>query len=169
MVRVVGFGAVACVTVAALFVAFRIVFFHDGLGFRDLLVLPSQDDAAHGSGGGYKCVSVMRKIGGRDLDAVEEESGMARIDGSGGKGGEDAPNGDLDGEAVFDWRQFEWRYGCRTILHSGSRFTLRKVIVAEVLGGQGGGAATASTGADVTAELIHGIPPAFDTEMLCFL
>jgi hypothetical protein len=103
VVRVVGFAADALVAVAVLFVAFCIFFFKDGFGFCDLLVLACQDHTAHRAWR-RKDAGIAGKIGGRDLDAVEEESGMARVERSGCEGGEDPANRDLDGEMVLNRR-----------------------------------------------------------------
>lgn len=88
---------------------------------------------------------------------------MARVDSSGGKRGEDTANRDLYGEAVFNRWQFEWR--CSRYILCGKRrgrecggFVLREVVITEVLVGQGGAAATASAGADVSAEFVYGYP-----------
>ncbi|HYK36360.1 hypothetical protein [Alloacidobacterium sp.] len=135
---------------AVLLVASGVAFFEDGLGLRDLLVLPGEDDAAHGierrNNAGFA-----GQIGGGDLDAVEVEAGVLAVDGAGGEGGEDAADGHLDGEAVFEWRELE-----RSFFRQG--LALGGVVVAEVLAGQSGGAAAVSAGADVAAELVHRNP-----------
>jgi hypothetical protein len=46
-------------------------------------------------------------VEGGDLEAVEEQSGAAGVEGVARDAGEDLADGDLDGGAVFDHRQVE--------------------------------------------------------------
>jgi hypothetical protein len=90
------------------------------------------------------------EVGAGDLQAVEEDGGALVVDVSGGDAAEDVEQGDLDGGAVVDGLHAEdadaageWGVG-----QAGA-----VVVVAEVLGAEGGRAAAVSGGVDVAAEV----------------
>ena len=107
VVRGVGFGGGALVALTVVFMAVvGVVFFEDGFGFGDFVVDAGEDDAA-GVFFGLDLVDAATEVGGGDLDAVEVHAGVAAVDHACGEGGEDAGDGDLDGRAVFEWRELE--------------------------------------------------------------
>jgi len=147
-------------------VAGDIVLFDRGLGGGEFFSVGGDDDAVYevllrGVFGGEGLV-VAGQVGGGDLDAVEVESGEALVEVAGGESGEDALDGELDGEAVFDGRQVEGV--------EGGGLALVEMVIAEIVALKGAAAATASAGADVAAVCDHGypLPRCFVREMFVF-
>jgi hypothetical protein len=139
-------GAVAMEPVAS-----DIALFNRGFGKGEFFSAGGDDDAVYEvllrEVFGGEGLVVAGQVGGGDLDAVEVESGEALVEGAVGEGGEDTLDGELDGEAVFDGRQFEGV--------GGSGLALAEVVIAEVVALEGAAAATASAGADVAAVCDH--------------
>ncbi len=151
VVGVVGFCVRAVPALAVWLVAFglfQVLVFEDGFGFGDLLAVAGEDDAADFVDVRLDLVAALAEVGGSDLDAVEEEPGVAAVEKAGGEGGEDAGDCNLNGGAVFERRELERGGG-------GCGLALGEVIEAEVLVVDGGGAAAASAGADVAADFVH--------------
>jgi len=90
------------------------------------------------------------EVGAGDLQAVEEDRGALGVEVSGGDAAEDVVEGDLDGGAVVDGLHAE---DADAAGEGGVGQALAVVVVAEVLGAEGGRAAAASVGVDVAAEI----------------
>jgi hypothetical protein len=89
------------------------------------------------------------EVGGGDLEAVEEDAGALVVEVAGGDAAEDVEDGDLDGGAVLDGLHFE----DADAAGEGGVAAGAVVVVAEVLGAEGGRAAAVSVGVDVAAEV----------------
>ena len=89
-----------------------------------------------------------RKVGGGDLEAVEEDAAALVLDISAGEAGEDFEEGELDGGAVVDARHAE---GAAAV-GAGGFAAGAVVVVAEFLAAEGGRAATMAFGEDVAAK-----------------
>ncbi|HEX3569448.1 MAG TPA: hypothetical protein VHU44_01350, partial [Acidobacteriaceae bacterium] len=102
-----------------------------------------------GVGGGLEFVAA-GEGGAGNLQAIEEDGGAFGVDVSGGDAAEDVVEGDLDGVAVVDGLHFEDAdaSGERGVGQPGA-----VVVVAEVLGAEGGRAAAVSVGVYVAAEV----------------
>jgi hypothetical protein len=114
-------------------------------------------------GGGWLEFVAAGEVGTGDLQAVEEDAGSLVVDVAGGDAAEDVVEGDLDGVAVVDGLHFE---DADAAGERGVGEALAVVVVAEVLGAQGGRAAAVAVGVDVAAEVaalwvefgMHGYP-----------
>ena len=93
--------------------------------------------------------------GGRDLQAVEEESGSPWVDLVGGDALEDLTDRLLDGGTVFGDGEFEFEGGEWAVFGRG--FAGGVVVVAEVLVAERGRAAAVSGGEDVAALVAFGL------------
>ena len=126
-----------------------------GIGFWDLLdggeVADERlgGDGFDGLGGGLLLLAE-GEVGAGDLEAVEEDGGSLVVEVAGGDAGEDVVQGDLDGGAVVDGLHAE-DAGAACERRVGE--ALAVVVVAEVLGAEGGRAAAVSVGVDVAAEV----------------
>src|SRR5579884_3689955 len=128
-------------------VAGDIVLFDRGLGGGEFFSVGGDDDAVYE-------VSLRGVFGGEGLVVAGQVAG--------GERGEDALDGELDGEAVFDGRQVEGV--------EGGGLALVEMVIAEIVALKGAAAATASAGADVAAVCDHGypLPRCFVREMFVF-
>ena len=106
-------------------------------------------DFFEGLGGGLEFF-LAGEVGAGDLKSVEEDGGSLGVDVSGGDAAEDVVDGDLDGGSVVDGLHAE---DAGAAGEAGVREPLAVVVVAEVLGAQGGRAAAAPVGVDVAAEV----------------
>ena len=117
-------------------------------------------------GGGFAGLGGAWEVEAGDLEAVEEESGGAQVDGVGRDAAEDLADGLLDGGAVFGLGDVEAAPAVAGG-DGGARgwATGGVVVVAELLAAEAGAAAAASIGEDVAALVtfwlgLHaGIPP----------
>jgi len=120
--------------------------FGDGGEVSELVV---GGDVFDGLGGGLELVEA-GEVGAGDLQSVEEDGGAFVVEVSGGESAEDVVEGDLDGGTVVDGLHAEdaGAAGEWGVLEAGA-----VMVVAEVLGAQGGRAAAAAVGVDVAAEV----------------
>jgi len=105
--------------------------FGDGGEVSELVV---SGDVFDGLGGGLELVEA-GEVGAGDLQSVEEDGGAFVVEVSGGESAEDVVEGDLDGGTVVDGLHAEdaGAAGEWGVLEAGA-----VVVVAEVLGAQGG-------------------------------
>lgn len=102
-------------------------------------------------GGG---LGVAGKVGGGDLQGVEEKSGALGVDVGCGDAGHDAVDGELDAGSIVDGGHGEDGLGGVGVPDGGGGLLAGgTVIEAEVLSAKGGRAATAAFGEDVAAEV----------------
>jgi len=128
--------------------------FFDGGEVAELVV---GGEVFDGVGGGLLFVAG-GEVGAGDLKAVQEDGGSFGVEVSGGEAGEDVVEGDLDGGSVVNGLHAEHAEAAG---ERGAREPGAVVVVAEVLGAEGGRAATATVGVDVAAEVA-----AFGVEVL---
>ena len=121
--------------------------FLDGCEVSDVWV---GGEVFDGLGGGLLLFVAGGEVGAGDLESVEEDGGAFGVEVSGGEPGEDVEEGDLDGGAVVDGLHAE-DAGAAGERRVGE--ALAVVVVAEVLGAEGGRAAAVSVGVDVAAEV----------------
>ena len=94
-------------------------------------------------------LGVAWKVGGGDLESVEENAAAFVLDVSAGEAAEDFVEGELDGGAVVDAGHGEGAGAAGdSALDAGAA-----VVVAEALSAEGGRAAAVSVGEDVAAEV----------------
>ena len=105
-------------------------------------------------GHGYGFGALARYVGAGDLKAVEEEACASGVDGVGGDGLEDLPDGLLDGGTVFGDGEVE---GVLVGARGCDGFAGGVVVVAEVFAAERWAAAAAAFGEDVTALVAFGL------------
>ena len=103
-----------------------------------------------------RLVTGLGKVGGGDLERVEEEAGAARVDVVGGDAAEDFADGELDGGAVFGHGEIEGGATGAAMFGPGDGLAGGVMEVAEGLGAEAGRAAAAAVGVDVAAALAFG-------------
>jgi hypothetical protein len=85
----------------------------------------------------------------RDLEAVEEKTGAARVDVVGGDALQDLADGVVDGGAVFGQRQIEGGAAAAALARAGDGWARGVVVVAEVFSAQAWAGAAVAVGEDV--------------------
>jgi len=106
--------------------------------------------AGAGAAGACSGAGFAGKVGGGDLQAVEEEAGAALVEVAGGDAAEDFKEGELDGGAVFEGGEDEGVGGIAGGFGAGGA-AASVVVEAEGLSAQGGAAAAVAGGVDVAA------------------
>ena len=94
---------------------------------------------------------VFGQVGACDLEAVEEESGAARVELVGGDAAEDLADGGLDGGAVFGVGELEGGAAAATLAGVEDGAAGGVVVVAELFCAEAGGLAAVAAGEDVAA------------------